>query len=276
MKVVWLASYPKSGNTWIRFFLYSYFFGPIRESAEVDRAIPGIHRLPGSRLPNKGEGRIFCKTHFLWSRQHPNYDDTVGSIYMLRHPKDVLLSNINYFNMVRDRPLDEISFCTRFIDEMGVPSWRRAGMGNWVEHVNSWLTDPSPPKVVIRYEDALRDPHAVFGGILRFLGAEIDEARLREAISASTFDKLRSLEDRERSGDLGHTAFPVGHAGVRTGRRFFNRGRAGQTLEHISAEVDRRFDERFADVLRPLGYGADPPSASTPLREPLPYPDSGE
>ena len=62
MEIVWLASYPKSGNTWLRFLLYCYLFGAPRDSAQILRKLPDIH-VSGYEL--SGAGRVYCKTHLL-------------------------------------------------------------------------------------------------------------------------------------------------------------------------------------------------------------------
>ena len=107
-EIIWLASYPKSGNTWVRFFLYSYYVGIPMKSGDINHKIPDIHSTP--ELLQSAENRIFCKTHFLASDKHPHIKDTAGIIYLLRHPRDVLLSNLNYFYLTGHSALDAVEF----------------------------------------------------------------------------------------------------------------------------------------------------------------------
>ena len=82
--------------------------------------------------------RIFSKMHFALSNQHPHIDKTAGSIYVVCHPKDVLLSNLNYFRLTGHTGINEIEFVRTFIKNKGLPVWRQAGMGSWSEHIASW------------------------------------------------------------------------------------------------------------------------------------------
>lgn len=261
MQIVWLASYPRSGNTWLRFLLYAYLHGPIDNTAEVNRRIPPILRpLPPEALRAT---RLISKTHFERSPTHPMIERTLGVIHIRRHPKDVLLSGLNY-HALNGSTLDPARYAQAFIARHGDPEWHRMGFGTWESNTTSWLgPDASapaggsppgaPPRVWTTYERLRADTPGELKRVLVCLGEPIDPARVADAIERCSFDNLRSLEDRESSaGERG--LFP-GSAAARTkGHRFMNRGRSGQSLAEISPDIDARFDEAFAPILARCGY----------------------
>lgn len=252
MRIVWLASYPKSGNTWLRFLLHGYLFGEVSASDEVSRRIPDLHTLDG-RAPQVDTDPVLMKTHLLAGVRHPLFDRSAGFIYVLRHPKDVLLSNLNYFKLSRGEDLSEPGFARQFIASLGVKQWRDVGMGSWNEHAASWLTAASSlPHLVLRYEDMKRAPSAELSRVVHFLGLPFDEQKLERAVRFASFDNMRKLEDHERASGAKSRVFTIGEQPA--ARRFLNAGQTGQTLAHIAPELDAAFDEQFGSMMRLLGY----------------------
>ncbi len=221
--IVWLASYPKSGNTWIRAFLQNYLGngpgpadinafdehfadeskpywyepyveGPLGELslAEVCALRPRVHRdIAASR-----QGTVIAKTHgFMGAYEgHTLHDMTVtaGAIYVIRHPLDVALSLADHFGLSLD---EAIAFMNDPLtgsptDEANVA----AVLTSWSNHVESWTGTSGAPVHVVRYEDLLDKPAKSFGEILKFLNIAGDKARIRQAIAHSTFGALRKQE----------------------------------------------------------------------------------
>lgn len=252
--IIWLASYPKSGNTWLRFLLYNYLYKEARNADDVAKRIPDIH-VRGTVFDTRQTEPLFCKTHFLLSERHPMLNETAGFIYVLRHPKDVLLSNLNYFRMIsKSTHLDEQQFAREFITYMGVRKWMSMGMGTWPEHVNSWLSESRYPHIILRYETLLQDTHSNFRDVLEFLGVPIDQNRLNRAVHLSSFGKMRTLEDAEKKKGKYGPVFAGNHETAMTGLRFMNKGKAGQTLQHLGENLEQEFNEKFRDAMRTYGY----------------------
>jgi len=251
MQVTWLASYPKSGNTWLRFFLYAYRYGVPRESNELDQRIPDLHALDRQRgLDGFGE-RVLCKTHLLMNPRHPFQTETTGFIHILRHPKDVLLSNLNYA-LIGDENLDRRAFAEDFIAGMGVPRWKSAGMGDWPGHLASWEQAASRfPHLFLRFEHMKANPQAEFARVVEFLGWPRDDAKLAEVVEAVSLPKLRAMEERERQAGKISRIF---YTAYETSARFINRGASGQSLEPLGEGLDRLFDDRFRQELIRLGF----------------------
>jgi len=243
LDLVWLASYPRSGNTWLRFLLAHYLLGEVGNARDVDQCIPNLHRV--GRIPDREEGPRLGKTHLVFSSLHPFLDETAGFIYLIRSPKDVLLSNLNYFRLREQLAVTEREFALEFIRAGGVPLWREAGIGSWEEHVRSWLEESSLPRLVIAYENLRRSPREALRRTLRFLGFAIEEQRLERAVEGSSLERMRSFEVAERTEGTA-AVFAGSRRALEAGRYFVNEGRTGQDLSHLGEDLDMAFAERFA------------------------------
>src|SRR4051794_40522284 len=133
--MIWIASYPRSGNTWLRFLLCAYLQGAARDSQEMESRIPNLHR--GNIDQAWAHDPVLGKTHLSWNERHPHRPESRGCIYLIRHPKDVLLSNLNYSKLQREAEGDR-AFVLDFIRCGGVPGWRE-DLGSWEEHAGSWI-----------------------------------------------------------------------------------------------------------------------------------------
>ncbi|MEZ6242663.1 MAG: sulfotransferase domain-containing protein [Phycisphaerales bacterium] len=259
MTITWLASYPKSGNTWVRFILYQCLFGEPKESMDINRRIPDIHRrLAGDALENPGSGEpIFVKTHYELTPKHPELARTARALHIIRDPRDVLLSALNYrrLNGVTEAQLSDRSYAEQFIRVGGDATWRQQGMGTWASHADSWSAADFPV-LTIRYEDLKRDARDVMRGVIDFLGLEVADDALARAVEGSSFERLRAMEIREKADARKKDGLFLGD--TRTSRKgvfFMNKGRSGQSLDGaIGPGVDAMFDAAFGKSLARFGY----------------------
>jgi hypothetical protein len=271
--LVWLASYPKSGSTWMRAFLHNYIREPaepydinslmdfsIGESgaplyrrhdprpasqysvADVQRMRPLVHRDLTTLHPDL----VFVKTHNASLLVHGvplvTPEVTAGAIYILRDPRDVAIS----FSQHAGKTIDEM------IAFMAHPEAAGGGtdqtvyerFASWSIHVHFWTRNPNPRLLVLRYEDMVAEPETAFGGVIRFLGQEPPRARLERAIAFSSF---ATLSEQERARGFaerpGEAVAP-----------FFRAGRAGQWREVLSATQSARIARDHATVMRRFGY----------------------
>lgn len=268
MTTAWIASYPKSGNTWVRFLLYSAIYGPPERSVDVSRRITDIHR-PTDTLP-PAQGPELIKTHFPLSDEHPRIDESVAAIHVIRNPRDVLLSALHYHKMTKRRILgiSDKRFASRFIAHGGHTEWIKP-FGTWAAHTRSWQRTDRFPVLTVRYEDLKADPCAQLDRIIGFLGLEVDNDARARAVEASTFDRMRDLEVNEKSQNpaadqAGRPFVGTSHA-TKKGRFFINKGATNQRLDQIAQGLDGRFDHAFADALDAYGYA---PSSSALAAKP--------
>ena len=242
-KLIWLASYPKSGNTWLRAFLHNLLRNPDRAFdinklasfcvvdsvaelyARVDprpptelglegiaRLRPQVHRF----ITTASKDDVFVKTHNLHGADFgvPTVtpDVTAGMIYIVRNPLDVAVSFAHHLGAGPD---DAIAIMNRSGARTPVTAdWVGELMGSWSEHVASWTRRPGPPLLVMRYEDLHAEPIRTFRTAARFLGLDPPRDRLEKAIRLSSF---RVLQEQERRHGFVEKS--------RAAERFFREGR---------------------------------------------------
>jgi Sulfotransferase domain len=272
-QIIWIASYPKSGSTWLRAFLHNY----VRDGAaphdinrltdlttgessaaryrrhdprpasqysiaDVQRLRPLVHRALAASEP----GLVFAKTHnallVVEGVQTITRDVTRGAIYILRDPRDVAISYSRHLDLSIDDTIAvmaDVEAATGGTDEK---VYER--LSSWSAHVHFWTRRPHPGLHIMRYEDMLAAPEEAFGGLIRFLGQEPPEARLARAVRFSAFGELRSQEQAQ-----GFIEQPGRSSGA-----FFRAGRAGQWREVLSRAQAARIERDHADVMRRFNY----------------------
>ena len=271
---VWLASYPKSGNTWFRFVWKAV------ESAQDEKFTPHESAQPcqmeylttwgidarrlscdeldllRSRLElvtNDRSGRpTLRKTHEKF-RSAPDGAELFpaatsrAALVIIRDPRDVACSAARHFNMSLDASVDLL--CRRDPQSPGAPSvlMSRQPQGSWSEHLDSWRRLPTYPVAVYRYEDFLADPHATFGAALKFAGLEVSEDELVHAIESTHFEKLQS---RER--ESGFSERPTG-----TEVPFFRKGQAGGWRDELSTSQVAKLERNCGALMEEFGYSIE-------------------
>lgn len=260
--VVWLASYPKSGNTWFRFALFHLLHGRMpATSRELDAVF-------NSRLPVT-PGERLKKSHAHKSVLEAEMSAQDKVIYIVRHPLDVMQSSLNY--AVLNGETGVASTCRQgwidaFIDHAGHLPWSGPpySAGSWNDNVEGWISDLSGRVLVIRYEDALRNSRTILADCAKFLALEVSSASIEACADATAFDRLRAFEERELetarklNTPQGRFSIPPRLAAAETGARFFNKGKSGTYRDILSADHILAAWERFQRVATKLGYTLSP------------------
>jgi hypothetical protein len=271
-KIVWLASYPKSGNTWLRAFLHNLLRDPqdgydinrITDFCANDSAVgwyaPFIGRAPGDWTEEE-VGKARRKAHEAITKVHPDsafvkthnaltfdrfgplitMELTAGAIYILRNPLDVAISYSHHLG-------ETIDWTIRLMNSPGAgtpntPTNVFQQLRSWSEHVRSWTARPHPGLHVIRYEEMLSAPEQTFGGVANFLGLRPPRERLLRAIERSGFQELQRREEAHGFQERGRHL-----------KRFFREGRAGQWREVLTRTQVRRIVEAHGHTMQRFGY----------------------
>jgi len=258
LPVVWIASYPKSGNTWFRFMLYAALYGPPQRSTDVSSKIQDLHRkMPTDLDP---DGPLYIKTHYELTDQHPQLDETCKAIHIIRNPRDVLLSALNYHKLsgTKSRFQSKKHYSKLFINHGGDPYWKELGYGTWASHARSWQNTTRFPVLPLRYEELKADPHAQLIKALDFLGINKSEDEINRAITASSFDFMRDLEIREKNASNSNnqpSGLFIGSLDTtRKGVYFMNQGKTNQSLNDLTPGLDAQFNAALKDELTEFGY----------------------
>ncbi len=270
--LIWLASYPKSGNTWMRAFLHNLLQNPARpvpinsldsmtlgdsqkswyqacadkplDQMTLDEILaltPRVHR----RMMGAHPDSIFVKTHnFLGKiRGIPliTLDCTVGAIYILRNPLDVSISLAHHFGMTIDQAIDMLNSHEAMTpeDDLNIPQFYQS----WSDHVSSWCETPGHGLHIVRYEDMLDHPRKTFKGVASFLGLNPPAERLRKAIKFSSF---KVLQNQEKTGGFKEKAVNA--------ERFFRAGRSGQWKKDLTPAQVERIVKAHGRLMEKYGY----------------------
>lgn len=258
MSIVWLASYPKSGNTWLRFLLYSAMFGPPEQSLDIARKLPDVHRPLPTDVMN--DERIIAKTHYMFTDRHPKAADTERAVLIVRHPRDVLFSALNYRRLsgLTTAQMPDAQYARHFIGSRGDPEFINQGFGTWEQHVNSWANQDSFPVHVLKYEQLKSDTANHLRAVLDFLEISADDNAIDAAVKASSFDAMRAMEIREKHQNAknpGSQSLFVGTQQARqSGTYFMNTGKSGNSLRTISPDLEAAFNKAFAEPMQRFGY----------------------
>lgn len=277
--IIWLASYPKSGNTWLRFLLASYFFGPPASSIEVGERIPDIHKIReippfaghdlGLGIATPGRRVVFSKTHLAAATGHPYWSQTAAAIVIVRHPADVLLSNLNFLRLEggpHSQQVTDERYARIFVQSGGDPRWYNSGFGTLDMHLASWQCASSFPRLAVRYEDLKVETTRTLRRVIEFLrpAGGVDEVKLSAAVEASSLERMRKLEMEEKKAGK-RTIFEGTTDKAKQGETFVREGRSAQTLSHLGMDLDIACEQRFANYMAITDYErrfAAHPSAS--------------
>jgi hypothetical protein len=269
--IIWLASYPKSGNTWTRAFLHNLLINP-KEPADInalnrfclgeDKAQyytqfesrplteltfkevmalrPKVHQLLTEAFPDS----VFVKTHnFLGEIEGVplvTMEHTAGAIYIVRNPLDVVISYSHHYGVDIDTAIEQMNNPL-----MGTPTTEmvvRQVYGTWSMNVQSWTQVPMPSLHVMRYEDMYSQPFQTFATVARFLGLNPPRERLQKAIDNSSFKALQRQE--RQHGFIERSA----------NSRFFREGRPGQWRKALSEEQIARIVEAHREQMARFDY----------------------
>ena len=263
--VSWITSYPKSGNTWLRFMLVSYLSKePVQTASRtgLNSLVPPVGGVGpgGSRPAEPGDGallkdRLLLKTHALpdGSALDPFRSDTTKAIYIVRNPRDIILSLVRYVGMERGTEKAR-SLAMSFIESEGLLSVNAdKEWGSWPQHALAWTTPatarqhfPNIDVLPVRYEDMRADAAGNLTKILDFLefGDPVVPDDVVRAVESSSLDRMREIE-AEETGGRGH---------------FMGEGLHNQSLTSLGEDIEEAYaklveaDNDFSRCVRKFGY----------------------
>lgn len=278
--ITWIASYPKSGSTWVRAFLAglapdrgsqppleglaeavpSAAFRPLLDEAlgvetsdltedEVETARPVAY----AHLARAAPGVHRLKIHD--ARTGPGgsivpVDATAGAVVLVRNPLDVAVSLAHHMDWSADRAIDFMGDpgATLAPAGPGLSIQVRQRLGRWSDHVDGWLDAAEFPVLRVRYEDLLASPLEEFARLAAFTDPAAGPAAIERAVERCGFDVLRAAER-----DAGFAEAAASE------RPFFHRGASGAGRATLTNPQIERIVREHDPVMRRLGYiGADP------------------
>ncbi|MDA7577370.1 sulfotransferase domain-containing protein [Candidatus Pelagibacter sp.] len=268
--IVWIVSYPKSGNTWVRSFLSNY----LNYKYEFDfKLLENIRKFPDQKLTkqlnidtsnfiniasnwetmqdyiNLKNSTTYLKTHSALITVNGNKftssTNTAGYIYLVRDPRDVILSLASHLNITIKQALIDMKNENNFEYLSPKSNHISTIMSSWDNNYNSWKKCTFVKGIIIKYEDLISDPLKTFSKIINYLneinGIKIDNSRVLDCIQNTKFDNLKKIEDEK------------GFAENMNGK-FFRKGIAGQWKKDLDKNIIDQIEKRFEKEMKELGY----------------------
>jgi len=271
--ILWLSSYPKSGNTWLRAYLANFFRDPPRplpinelpNYALGDNFLIHYEQLSGKKAEELTPEEIAAlrpKVHDWFARSRADTvlvkthnacvladgqplitpSATAGAIYVIRNPLDVAVSFASHYQVTHERAVELL--CDESHMLPAVTGQLAQALLSWSGHVRSWIKAPGMRLHVMRYEDMQEKPVKTFAGLSRFLGLPEDKDRVKRAIKFSSFREMKKQED---AGGFTE-ARPDGKA------KFFRQGKAGAWRGALSDEQIARLISAHGEIMTEFGY----------------------
>ena len=270
--IIWLASYPKSGNTLLRSMLSAYLFS--NDGIFNFKLLPKIKQFPyndilerlgikseefneiiknsirGQELFNKKNTVGFLKTHnmlFNYEKKYPftNLENTLGVVYIVRDPRNVALSYSRHLDI-------DIEEAVKFITSG--KALKNDIMGNWSENYQSWKAFMKHNKyLLIKYEDLITNREETFLKILKFIYSlrninfSIDTNKLKNVIETTSLDNLKKLEQKDTFNESAKDS---------SGNKinFFDKGGKRNWSKELSQDMKVQLEKALNKEMRELGY----------------------
>jgi len=281
--IIWLASYPKSGNTYVRAFLSAYYFSESGEFnfSQISKIDQFPHEkffkekasniseaskqwVPIQREINKDKKIRFFKTHsFLGNYQGNQFtssETTLGAIYIVRDPRNVLTSLKNHYSIEDDKALEMITDKTRSLMSNNGSHASFTYISSWAENYLSWFKNNQFRRLFIKYEDLIKNKYETFRDIIVFTNTlmnnveGINKSKLQKAIETTNFNVLKKKEISE--------TFDGSESNFKNWRKFhsenknlfFNLGPENNWEKILKNEISNKITSSFEKEMKVLGY----------------------
>ena len=281
--IIWLASYPKSGNTFLRSLLTAYLF--TKDGNFNFEVLKNINQFPNNATFEKlgidisnqkeviknyikvqeetnkrdGEGIRFLKTHStlqdIDGHKFTNLKNCLGAIYIVRDPRDVAKSYSNHNSTSID---ESINHMKEFSIGGGIKSKDRKNetithLGSWSSHYTSWKEfDKVDRYLLIKYEDLVKETEKTFLKVLTFVckltkkKLDLDKNKLKNVLNTTSFESMQKLEKQNRFNEASNF----------NGKKvtFFKYGAKNNWKKLLTLENIKKIEDIFREEMKELGY----------------------
>ena len=275
--IIWLASYPKSGNTWIRSLLSAYLYSDdgifnfdllkkiqqfpskthfdffLKDFKDIKK-VSNYWIAAQDRINLSNDKPFFLKTHSalctLENNPFTNRNNTKAVIYVVRDPRNLITSLSHHYSMNMEDSYTFIIHKQKMImvgewgkDDFGIASV----LGNWSIHYKSWRDIKFAPILIVKYEDLLNNTNNTFKSVLNFLrklmDIKIDEKKIINTINSCNFETLAKKEKNEGFDEA-----------INSKKEFFYLGKKNNWKKLLDPKIAEEIRKIFKEEMKELGY----------------------
>ncbi len=277
--IIWLASYPKSGNTWVRSLLSAYYYSkngdfsfellkniglyPQKKYFDIKINKPGeinsYWDISQKKIISKKK-KIILKTHnsllALNGKNFTKPEYTLGIIYIVRDPRNVVTSLKNHYDLDYEQSLDFMLNEKKYIYDIREKNDYADFhfLSSWSNHYKSWINNNLFKKMVIKYEDLENDTFKTLKNLIIYINSlfqvneKIDEIKINNCIKTTNFEILKHKEKKE--------GFSENVYSEKTKKKidFFHLGSKNKWREVVPKEFHEKINNIFKEDLKNLKY----------------------
>lgn len=279
--IIWLASYPKSGNTWLRSLLASYYFS--KDGSFDFKLLDNIDQFPStqffrdkkdtfsapedtSNLWLSEQEKItqdnkirFLKTHNalckINSNSFTNEKNTLAGIYIIRDPRNIVTSLANHYQVDVNKAFDFMKDEKKaLIEKVNERYLGFVPILSWALHQESWIKCTKFPILTIRYEDLQLETFQTFIKVIKFINKLfnlenlINETKAKKSIISCEFEKLKKLENKN--------GFSEAMVDKKTKKKisFFNLGRKNDYKRLLQTNLIDEMSSLYNQQIKKFNY----------------------
>ena len=279
--IIWLASYPKSGNTWLRSLLASYYFS--KDGDFNFNLLQKIDQFPSynhfkdynkifsnptdttefwleeqKRINSDNKIKLF-KTHNALCKingnSFTNNKNTLGAIYVVRDPRNVITSLANHYEINLDQAFEFMTTEQKgIIQKKGNSYVGFVALFSWISHLASWTNNKLFPTLVIRYEDLQNETFVTFSKVINFIDNlskskhHFNTEKVKKSIQSCDFEKLKKLETNE-----GFIESPISKKD-NSRINFFKLGKDNDYKKLLNKDLITKMNLKFKDEIKKYNY----------------------
>jgi uncharacterized protein (DUF924 family) len=279
--IIWLSSYPKSGNTWLRSLLASYYFS--KEGDFNFNLLKYIDQFPSydyfknydktfinptdtaefwieeQKKINSNNKVKFFKTHNALCKIN-NYSftdskNTLAAIYIIRDPRNVITSLANHYEIDADQAFEFMTTEQKAITQKKENSYVGfVALFSWIFHQESWTNNKLFPTLVIRYEDLQNETFLTLKKVIDFIEKQINSKnsfnrdKAKKSVQSCDFERLKKLEINE-----GFNESPISKKD-NSRINFFKLGKDNDYKKLLTEELISKMNLKFKNEIKKFNY----------------------